>query len=165
MITVTLWRLLWIWFILKYICKSNKPLYWALYRVPHPGFELGSTILFLMITIMLRTSPNIVAINAWLYFVGCILKHLHFYFLLIKLFLLPIILFIYDVSTVYQQTFILHFCTISIGCSYCLSSAIVITIGNEIGNQNSNWGWSCVSTCTNALGKGMNPFVLPFPAW
>ena len=38
---------------------------------------------------------------------------------------------------------------------------IVIVAGNGHGDTNSNAGRDCISHCTNTLGKGMNPIILP----
>ena len=39
---------------------------------------------------------------------------------------------------------------------------IVIVLGNEHGDKSSNLDETdCISHCTNILGKGMNPIILP----
>ena len=37
---------------------------------------------------------------------------------------------------------------------------VVIAVGNEHGDTSSNPGWDWLH-CTNTLGKGMNPIILP----
>ena len=41
----------------------------------------------------------------------------------------------------------------------------VIITGNGFSNLSSNPGQGCISLHNDALGKGMNPFVLPPPSY
>ena len=38
---------------------------------------------------------------------------------------------------------------------------MVIVVENGHGDTSSNPGRDCISHCTNTLGKGMNPIILP----